>query len=208
VVGPVPQRELPLGRRAGRGDHARAHRLAQLHGGQAHAAGRAQHQQRFARLHARALLERIERSAVHHRHRRGLREAHRGGQGEGALLRQHDLLREAAAVGARDAHHAVAHLVVRDAGGHLEHHAARFAARNPGQRRLDLVLALGLQRVGKVHARGPHGDAHLARAQRTRLYLFEAQAIDRRERVANDGFHGFLFFWRPRPVGHRPMDTI
>jgi hypothetical protein len=55
------------------GDHARAHDLAQLDGREPGAAGRAQHQQGLAALHARAILQGVLRGAVrHHERSRGL----------------------------------------------------------------------------------------------------------------------------------------
>src|SRR6185295_16954709 len=71
------ERHLLVGR--GAGDDARAHLAADLDGGEPDAAGSAEHRQRLARLHLRAVLERMVGGAVGDGERRRALEVETGG---------------------------------------------------------------------------------------------------------------------------------
>ncbi len=178
-------REL-LGRARGR-DHARAHRLADLDGGEPDAAGRAEHQQRLAGLEAALPAERDVARDVRDRKRARFVEAHAGGNGERLRLRCHRHLGEPA-VG-KDRHHAVARGEARDVRTARGDDAGGLQARAERQRRLRLVVAGHHDRVGVVHRRRLHGDQHLARARDGRRHVGERQIVDRSPLAAEHGSH-------------------
>ena len=120
-------------RRAGGGDDARAHGLADLDRGEADAAGRAQHQQRLARLEPTLPADRHVARDVGDGEGAGLGEAHAVGIGEGLRLRRHRVLGEAA-IG-QDRHHPIARLEARHVRPAGRDHAGGLQPRAERQRR-------------------------------------------------------------------------
>ena len=105
-------------------------------------------------------------------------------------------LREAA-IADRD-RHAVADFEVRHAFAQRLHDAGDFAARRERQRRLELVLVLEHQHVGKVHAAGLDRDQHLVLSGRRRGHLAQFHFLRRPVMRAKHGFHD------DSPIGFAP----
>ena len=147
---------------AGRHD-ARAEVLADLDRGRSHPARGAVHQEPFARTEMRALHERVHGRAV----RRGkhgpdlVRHALRHLQGSVAV--DHDLLGEA--VPPTHANHVIASREALRLCSHLDDVTRDLTPRRERKRRLELVLVLDDEKVGKVDSRSAHADANVARVK-------------------------------------------
>ena len=150
-VGAVGEAKVDLLLAGGGGDDPRAHLLAELDGGKADAAGRAQHQQRLAGLQIRPVLQRVVAGAVGHDEGRGVIEGHGVGDLHQPRGLQRQFLGHAAPAGV--AQHPVADLDVGDPLADRLDDAGDLAARRERPRRLELVLILDNQHVGEVH---PH----------------------------------------------------
>ena len=199
-VGAGVARHFQLLRAAGSGDHGGAHGLADLHRGQADAAGGAEHQQGLARLQVGALLERVHGGAVGHAEGRSLSEVHAGRHRHHVVGRYCNLLGKGAPAGQR--HDPVSGLDVADAFANRGHHARRFAARGKGEGRLELVLALDDQCVGEVDAGRMHVQHDLVLLRNGAGGFFNDQVLGRAEGFAQYGFHrGLLRFVMARSVG-------
>src|SRR5258708_10929370 len=81
------------------GDDLRPHRLSYLDGGGADASGRAQHEQRLARLEMTTVPQCMQRGGIGDDERRGGLEVHSGRQGRYAVSRDQALLGESTASG-------------------------------------------------------------------------------------------------------------
>ena len=159
-LGAVLLGEFQLLVRRGAGDHLQAHQLAELAGGQAGAAGGAEHRQRLARLRAGAIFQRMQRGAVDDDDAGGAIKVEIVGNLHDRRGRQRDLF--ASAVVAAGCHHAVADLQIGDAFADALDHAGDFGGRRERERRLDLILALDHQEVEEIQRRRLDGDHRLA----------------------------------------------
>ena len=160
-------RELGLAR--GAGDHARAHELADLDGGEADAAGGAENQQRLARLQAGAALEGDMAGAVSNLQRRrvferdALGQFHGAGRGEAAELGE-------AAMAAEHRHPRARR---RRVGVWPEglNCARGFHPKGEGRRRRVLIFAADHEQIGEVERAGADSDENLAHSRFRRVDL-------------------------------------
>ena len=155
---------------------ARAHRLADLHRGEADAAGRAEHQQRLAGLEPSLPADRHVARDVGDGKCAGLVEVHASGNRERLDLVGQRLLGQAA-VG-EDGHHAIARREARHAVATGGDDAGGLQTRAERQRRLGLVAPGHHDRVGVVHRRRLDVDQHLTRAHLGRRDVLERQRLD------------------------------
>ena len=188
-------------------DHARAHRPADLHRRQAHAARGSQHEQRLAGAQAAAIGQAVQRRAVHqHEAGRGL-EIHAVRQFQRAAGLGHHLLGEPAYAGQR--HDAVADGEIGHAVAQAPHDAGDLAARRERPRRLHLVLAAHHQAVGEVHPGRMYLDQDLAGARSGVRPVLQGKRLDGPERVTDDRLHGSSLacgpVGRPSVVPRRAM---
>ena len=152
VVGSGVARDLLLLIAGDNGDRRRAERLGDLQRCGADAAGRAVHEDGLTLRQPAPGLQREVGRVVVQDQARALGEVELVGQREGEVRRRHGLLREGAEhAKSRDA------VALGDSGalGRAQDDAADLAAGHERKRRLDLVLAAGLQDLGE----GDSGDA-------------------------------------------------
>ena len=149
VIGAVLAGHGQLLRGAGARDHARAHRLADLDGGEADAARRSQHEQRLAGLEASLPAEGHVARDVRDGKGTGFVEGHARGHGEGFRLFRDGLLGEPA-VGQRG-HHAVAGPKARHGGTAPGDDPGRLDARAERERGPRLIAPGHHDGVGVVH---------------------------------------------------------
>ena len=136
---------------ARRGEHARAERLADLHGGEADAAGGGVHEQRLARLEARAQHERGVRRRIDDRERGAFLERH-ARRACARRARAGTTACSAKAPSRDRGEDAIADAEAVDLGADRAHDARDLGARHERQRRLHLVASLHHQDVEEVAA--------------------------------------------------------
>ena len=179
--------ELAFPFRGGCRDDARAEQFADLHGGNADAAGCAQHQQDLARAKRAALGQGIERGEVvgaeggrcFRRDAVGYRRQRDG--------RHDDIFGERA--GPRHAHHGLSRRKAGHACTDGIDDTCELRARREGQGILGLVEALHLQTVDEADAGGLHLDAHLPGAGVGQRDVLQRNVVDDIVLLDDDGFH-------------------
>ena len=174
--------------RRGAGDHLQPHQLAEFAGGQSGAAGGAEHRQRFARLRAGAIFQRMQRGAVDDDDSGGAVEIEIVGNFHDRGGRQRDLF--ARAVVAAGRHHAVADLQVGHARADAFDHARDFGGRRKRERRLDLVLALDHQDVEEIQRRRLDRDHRFAGPGDRIGDVGQHEIVGAAILRAENGFHG------------------
>jgi hypothetical protein len=181
--------ELLFGGRAG--DHARTEELPELHGGEADAARRAEHEERLARPDPGAVLERVIGGRVDEAERGGDREIEPGRDRRDERFVDHGLLRVAAPADVR--HHPVARHETVHAFADLLDHAGDLAPRREGQLGLELVLVLDEEDIGKIHPARLHGNQKLSLARFGRGNVLDHERVGRPPILAQHGFHARPF---------------
>jgi hypothetical protein len=134
-----------------------------------------------------AVAQRVVGGAVGQEKRRPGDEVHLFRQGDQARCFRLHFLGEGAVSGER--HHLVARLEAVRARADLLHHAGELAAGRKRQRRLELVLVLDDEHVGKIDARRLHRHHDLARPGARRGDLLDHERIGRAELFAEHRFH-------------------
>ena len=174
-IGTEPREHLPPGRTPARRQHAQARRLCKLHRRHAHAAGRAMHQHRLARLRRAPLNERPPGGGAGDAQCCALFKSHMFRQCEHASRIAHRHLRVSPAQ-APGHPHALARLEPRlHVRAHFFHHARAIRTRRPRQRRQFRIRAGSNIRLHRIHARRrqPHDDLPRPRLRHGHIADFE-----------------------------------
>ena len=159
-----------------RADHVRAHRLRNLDRRRPGSARAPEHEDALPRFELAAARQPVNGCAIREVERGGLVPPHGVGDPEhlvGARRRCNHLARERTDSGHRE--HAIADREAVDIGAHLGQRARRLVTGHERWVVLVLVLTADHERVGEVHRRRAHRDAHVTRPALQSGKLLDAQ---------------------------------